>query len=672
MKPFRLLLFFLVLFSTETISGQTTRLPDVASYDRKPILVESFIDNSRGWITDNQYLTGSVGNGTYKFKCNNYQGQTGLTYIPVETDFSQDFEIEASLRIISGSGGVVFGMNNNFYHYRIEISYNGDIFVVRQSKKLEQLYKSLKNPAIRSGGENKIILVKADNIFYLFINESFIKDFRGISPDGNQFGFNVGVKSEIEAGYLKISYLGKKNEPLVAERNVSLSETKKEVIPDQKPAAQAAIVVPVVIPAGPPEITWTSPSSERVNVNEYTTHAKASVKSVSRLAQVRFYVNDVAVGESEFQKVPSDSGRYNIDKIISLKPGENSVYFLATNEKGESTRSPMRFFVNPDATPPVLAWITPTDLSSTVTSEAITIEGLIRSPSGINSAMILVNGIAQVEENTLQVTAGSDLKYQRNIILREGENSVYLIAANSAGRTQSEKRTIIYNKSLPEKRIALVIGNADYSNGVSLKNPVNDANLIEGTLKELGFDVIKSLNVGKAAMENSIREFSRQIPNYNVALFYYAGHGIQVDGLNYLIPTDAKLESKDDCSWEAVTVNRVTDEFKKHETNTNIVILDACRNNPFRSWARGGEQGFKAMGQINGTIISYATSEGATAADGSGSNGLYTEELVKEMIKPQQIENVFKATRRRVMERSNSQQVPVEWNYLIGDFYFKK
>jgi len=256
--------------------------------------------------------------------------------------------------------------------------------------------------------------------------------------------------------------------------------------------------------------------------------------------------------------------------------------------------------------------------------------------------------------------------------LKEGDNSIYVIAENIAGSTTSDNRTIKFNKAVAEKRLALVFGNSDYSSGSSLKNPVNDANLMEATLKELGFDVIKQINSGKDEMLNSIREFSRKLSDYNVALFYYAGHGIQVDGINYLIPVDAKLENKDDSKWEAVAVTTVTDEFKNNSANTNIVILDACRNNPYRSWARGGEQGFKALAPINGSIISFSTSEGATAADGDGANGLFTQELVKQMVIPQQIESVFKKTRKEVVDRSKGQQTPTEWSYLTGDFYFKK
>jgi uncharacterized caspase-like protein len=112
-------------------------------------------------------------------------------------------------------------------------------------------------------------------------------------------------------------------------------------------------------------------------------------------------------------------------------------------------------------------------------------------------------------------------------------------------------------------------------------------------------------------------------------------------------------------------VNTVTDEFKRNSANTNVVILDACRNNPYKSWVRGAEVGFKALSPINGTIISFSTSEGATAADGDGANGLFTKELVKQMVIPQQIESVFKQTRKVVMTRSKGLQMPTEMQIVL-------
>jgi uncharacterized caspase-like protein len=195
---------------------------------------------------------------------------------------------------------------------------------------------------------------------------------------------------------------------------------------------------------------------------------------------------------------------------------------------------------------------------------------------------------------------------------------------------------------------------------------------MKATLKEVGFEVMKHTNAGKTEMERAIMEFSQKLPDYNVALFYYAGHGIQVDGINYLIPIDAKLQEKVACKWEAVSVTDVVQEFEKYPNNINIVILDACRNNPNWNWVRGNEAGFRFITDVSGTIIAYATVEGATAADGNGANGLYTEELVKQMNITQPIESVFKKTRVQVENRSNGHQSPRESSGLRGEFYFKK
>lgn len=221
-----------------------------------------------------------------------------------------------------------------------------------------------------------------------------------------------------------------------------------------------------------------------------------------------------------------------------------------------------------------------------------------------------------------------------------------------------------------ERRLALVIGNADYQYSGKLKNTVNDANLMAASLKDLGFDVIKKTNATKVEMEQTILDFSRELGKYNVALFFYAGHGIQVDGGNFLIPIDAKLNDRLAAQFEAVDVSKVVSQFERYPNNVNIVILDACRNNPFKTWSRGAESGFKAIPAPSGTIIAFATSEGATASDGSSENGLYTSQLVKQMKIPQRIEDVFIQTRVEVRSASNNSQSPQEWSQLTGKFFF--
>ncbi|MGD0755930.1 MAG: caspase family protein [Bacteroidales bacterium] len=296
------------------------------------------------------------------------------------------------------------------------------------------------------------------------------------------------------------------------------------------------------------------------------------------------------------------------------------------------------------------------------------------------------NGIYEVTINGIEANVNGNGEFQQDLKLAVGENTITVKATdikNNTGsltfnvnrQSEAENNAVVINDNpviAREKRLALVIGNSNYSAGLTLKNPANDANLMSETLHNLGFEVIKRIDANKQSMEQAVRDFSKQLPDCNVALFYYAGHGVQVDGINYLIPTDAKLNDKNDCKFEAIPVNFVVEEFEKYPNNVNIVILDACRSNPFRSWARGGEGGFRAINPTSGTIISFATSEGSTASDGSGKNGLFTEELVKQMTIPQPIESVFKKTRVQVQKLSNGAQSPQEWSQLTGDFYFKK
>jgi len=247
-----------------------------------------------------------------------------------------------------------------------------------------------------------------------------------------------------------------------------------------------------------------------------------------------------------------------------------------------------------------------------------------------------------------------------------------IIAENIAGSSPSESRIVRYSKAVAQKRIALVIGNSNYGTKIPLKNPIQDANLMQATLESLGFTVEKYTDLDLLKMRAAIRDFSQKMKDYNVALFYYAGHGVQVDGKNYLIPIDAKLEGKDACEWETFAVNDLLVQFEKNPKNINIAILDACRSNPFTSWVRGDAAGFMPLNRTSGMFISFATAPGSTAADGSTGNGLFTEELVKQMNIPQTISSVFLNTRINVWDRSKQTQRPQEWNDLNGEFYFKK
>lgn len=451
-------------------------------------------------------------------------------------------------------------------------------------------------------------------------------------------------------------------------------EVAVEKIVNKADSVPGIIVAETKILPSSPEMIWITPSRAKSDIDQNSGTIRAKIKSEGKLQSLLIYVNGSA--SEEISKVSGSEmpGEYTIEKVINFQPGENNIYLVASNTSGTS-KSEIRYLTNPPTNPPVVSWSIPVNPKAIVNSEIINIEACIKSATTLKTVQILVNGVQQVSEMMFQNPQSGDCNYRfsKEIILKEGDNSVFLIASNFAGSTNSERRLIRFEPAMiTEKRLALVIGNADYGISNVLKNPVNDANLIEGTLKNLGFDIIKRTNATKKDMMEALRDFSKQLTGYNVALFYYAGHGIQVDGQNYLIPVDAQLKEKSDCKWEAVPVNYIVEEFERVPDNMNIVILDACRNNPFRSWVRGGEEGFRAINPVSGTIVSFATSEGSTAADGSGSNGTFTEELVKQIVIPQTISSVFINTRREVMKRTNNVQRPQEWNMLTGEFYFAK
>lgn len=222
-----------------------------------------------------------------------------------------------------------------------------------------------------------------------------------------------------------------------------------------------------------------------------------------------------------------------------------------------------------------------------------------------------------------------------------------------------------------QKRVALVIGNTDYTVNAKLKNPANDANLMAETLSKLGFEVTVSLNADINEMRDLVKAYVLSRFNADVSLFYFAGHGMQVNNKNYLIPTDAKFENGEaSLLFEAINVEMLTERSNMaNQKALNIIILDACRNNPFKSWARGGDEGLAPVLLMSGTLVAYATAPGSFASDGDGKNGLYTGELAKQLLKYQRIEDVFYNTRNQVEKKSANKQSPWELHQLRGAYY---
>jgi len=236
----------------------------------------------------------------------------------------------------------------------------------------------------------------------------------------------------------------------------------------------------------------------------------------------------------------------------------------------------------------------------------------------------------------------------------------------------SDDRTIRRNKpsATSEKRTALVIGNSNYASS-PLKNPVNDARDMAKTLEELGFDVIHRTNADKKTMKDAIRDFEKKLRGGGVGLFYFAGHGMQVNGKNYLIPTDAQIETEADAEDASVEANWILGKMEDAGNDINIVILDACRNNPVARSFRSAKSGLAEMKAPKGAVIAYATSPGDVAADGNGKNGTYTRYLLKYLREPGlEIGQFFKKVGKDVAAETGEKQMPWMHSKFYGDFYF--
>lgn len=237
-----------------------------------------------------------------------------------------------------------------------------------------------------------------------------------------------------------------------------------------------------------------------------------------------------------------------------------------------------------------------------------------------------------------------------------------------------------------ENRIALVIGNASYRSA-PLRNPVNDAQAVASALKAVGFQVILQENATQRQMLEGLRDFSQRASKSQVRLLFYAGHGVQIKGRNYLMPVDAEVQSEDDIAQKGADVTELLERLATLADGVNLIILDACRNNPFsvgpaqladsgRFRTRGlGSQtaGLAPVRAPSGTLIAFSTAPGSVAIDNpQQKNSVYTKHLLANLRAPGvAIERVFKQVRVAVAQETQQQQVPWETSSLMGDFCFR-
>ena len=314
------------------------------------------------------------------------------------------------------------------------------------------------------------------------------------------------------------------------------------------------------------------------------------------------------------------------------------------------------------------------------------------------------DGIRQVRVNGLVAWLAAPNKTKSNfqipVSLVLGQNKIWVEAEDMAGKTSKQEFTIDFTKptsspiadgSKPKSTVkvdarssestdgsafktALIIGNSKYS-GSMLRNSINDADSLAGELRRQGWEVKSFANLDQEQMESVIHEFGARLKTKGGAgFFYYAGHGVQLEGSNYLIPVNAPIKKQADVRYKAVNLGSVLDEMNEAGNKMNILVLDACRNNPFaESRSLKGEGLAPVDNAPVGTFIAYATAPGKAASDGDGANGLYTQELLKAIrVKGLTIEEVFKKVRKNVRQLSGGDQIPWDSSSLEDRFYFQK
>lgn len=335
---------------------------------------------------------------------------------------------------------------------------------------------------------------------------------------------------------------------------------------------------------------------------------------------------------------------------------------------------------------PTINWVYPTQENTETSDNIITVKACVNSSEKPNMSLF-ADGIELSSRDFVIVPSKQPdcpYRFEKQITLSGGNTNVTtlkFVAKNSGGSSESSRKIykmMSQNPEAEERRLALLIGNADYKYK-PLNNTLNDVDDMAKKLESLGFKVIKYKNLKAEEMSMAFIKFGRELTNYDVGMFFYAGHGLQNgSGSNFLVPVDAELiKTEQDFNKYCVEVDELFGQMKKANSKVNIIILDACRDNPLdsRNATRGtGTRGLSAPTQNpQGSFIFYAASANQTALEGEGSrNGIFTGELLKYIDKPNlKLEEVVKETSKAVKLKTNDQQKPAWYSEFDGDFYFK-
>ncbi len=330
-----------------------------------------------------------------------------------------------------------------------------------------------------------------------------------------------------------------------------------------------------------------------------------------------------------------------------------------------------------------ITWQATLSNGSTTSTQTLELKACVETTETVKEYILIQNGQRLAISRGLISRKDNDClnAFNQSVTLRNGENTFQLRAQLANIEVQSEAFIVNYDSntnnntqnappqytSKRTRRLALVIGNSAYSDPKNaLPNPINDATDMAAALREIGFDVLTVNNANKKQMTDMIDEFGRKISNYDIGFFYYAGHGLEVKGENYLMPIDAAPKTEGEVAYDCYPIGKLLAKFEASSNRANIIVLDACRNNPLRrSWNRStSDKGLANMTAPTGTFIGFAAAPGQEASDGNGGrNGVYTSALLQHIRKPNlSIDQLFTAVCGTVQTMTQTQQVPqVPW-----------
>ena len=398
------------------------------------------------------------------------------------------------------------------------------------------------------------------------------------------------------------------------------------------------------------------------------------IKSNSKIEEVGITVNGVLT--RGINTVKSSEYDMSISQELHLNEGVNIIKVTVRNAAGTVQEEKTIVYRPQGGELPSIEWL---DFAATSNKKEYTMKLGIKSKSKVEEVNVTINGT--LTRGIKTVTAeGYDLTVDRTLSLSEGLNRILVSVRNGDGISTSEK-VITYQGPKPspvfnEKRIAFVIGNSHYSNPeMNLLNPENDAQDVAMKLKTLGFEVTLKLDATLETMDKELSAFKDKAKDYDVAIFYYAGHGIQSKGVNYIIPTNIDNLAEDNMKYKCVNMEHVLDVMEDSHCKLKIVILDACRNDPLsRRWHRSaGTRGLSMMNAPTGTIISYSTGAGKTAQDGKGRNSPYTEAFLNTLDVPNlDVFHFFQKVGAEVKRKTGQAQDPWWSSSFTGDFFFNK